>query len=479
MAERQTLGELLRRSGVAHDLLPGESPDADPIVSSVCEDSRHIRAGAVFCCLCGLRYDGHDFAAAAAAAGAAALVVQRPLSVRLPQVVVPDVRIALGPLALALAGSPQEHLDLIGVTGTNGKTTVARFLGAILEAEGRRCAVVGTLGGALTTPVATELARILSQERAAGAGAAVLEVTSHALRQKRVEGLRFAAGVFTNLSPEHLDYHDTMEDYFAAKRSLFEAGRTQIPVVCTDSTWGRRLADELGDDARRCSVADAEVLVATARLSRFRWQGIEVALPLGGAVNVANAVTAASTAQALGIGLQAIRVGLEQPARLPGRFEVVAETPVVVIVDFAHSPAALEQLLCAGRILAPAHARLTVVFGCGGDRDPTKREAMGSIASRLADRVVVTSDNPRSEDPRRIAQQIMAGVPAGAGEVELDRRRAIASALGDAAVGDVVIVAGKGHERIQIIGDRAFPFDDREVVRELLAARAPEEVVGR
>ena len=482
MVEQVTLGELLRRSGVAHDLLAGDAGNADPFVSAVREDSRQVRPGDVFCCLAGLRYDGHEFAAAAADAGAAALVVQRPLDVALPQVLVPDVRGTLGPLALAREGMPQEHLELIGVTGTNGKTTVTHLLGAILEAQGRRCAVVGTLGGALTTPVAADLARILSTERAAGAEAAVLEVTSHALRQKRVEGLRFAAGAFTNLSPEHLDYHHTMEDYFAVKRSLFEAGRTRIPVVCTDSSWGRRLADDLGEGVRRCSAGDAEVLVATARYSRFRWQGLDMTLPLGGAVNVTNAVIAASLAQALGVGSQAIRAGLERPQRLPGRFEVMAESPVAVIVDFAHSPAALEQLLSAGRVLAPAHARLTVVFGCGGDRDPTKREAMGAIASRLADRVVVTSDNPRREDARRIAEQIMAGVPdseARKAEIVLDRRRAIGTALEGADEGDVVIVAGKGHETVQIIGEEAFPFDDREVVRELLAAAEPQGVAGR
>ena len=484
MVEQMTLGELLRRSGLAHKLLAvaGDAGDADPFVSAVCEDSRQVRPGDVFCCLAGLRHDGHEFATAAADAGAAALVVQRPLSLALPQVLVPDVRAVLGPLALAREGMPQEHLELIGVTGTNGKTTVAQFLSAILDAGGRRCAVVGTLSGTLTTPVAGDLARILAEERAAGAEAAVLEVTSHALGQQRVEGLHFAAGVFTNLSPEHLDYHGTMEDYFAAKRSLFEAGRTRIPVVCTDSSWGLRLADELGHGVRRCSASEAEVLVATARSSRFRWQGLEMDLPLGGAVNVTNAVIAASTAQTLGVEPQVIRAGLERPQRLPGRFEVMAESPVAVIVDFAHSPAALEQLLCAGRVLAPAHARLTVVFGCGGDRDPAKRGAMGAIASRLADTVLVTSDNPRHEDAQRIAEQIMAGVPAsqgGAAEIVLDRRRAIGAALEGAAEGDVVIVAGKGHETVQIIGEEVFPFDDRVIVRELLAATESQGVAGR
>ena len=471
MAESATLGALLRRAGIACELrFPAAAPALDPPVGAVCEDSREVAAGALFCCMPGHSRDGHDFAAAAAAAGAAALVVERAVPVALPQAVVADVRAAVGPLALARAGSPQEHLELAGVTGTNGKTTVTHLLGAVLEAAGVRCATIGTLDGHLTTPRATDLARRLAAARRAGADAVALEVSSHGLSQKRVEGLRFAAAAFTNLSPEHLDYHRDIEDYFGAKRALFEPDRTAISVVCTDDAWGRRLAAGIGGDVRRCSLDDAEVLDASARHSRFRWQGTEVFLPLGGAHNVANAVVAATAAQALGAAPADVREGLEGAPALPGRFEVVAESPATVIVDFAHSPAALEQLLSTGRTLAPVHARLTVVFGCGGDRDTGKREAMGAIASRLADRVIITSDNPRREDPASIARAVVAGTGATGAEIELDRRRAIAAALDGSAEGDVVIVAGKGHETVQIIGERSLPFDDRAVVRELLAA---------
>ena len=470
MARGPTLRELLRRSGIPHRLRPGApTAVADPIVTAVCEDSREAVPGVLFCCLGGGTHDGHTFAAAAAEAGAVAVCVERPAPVALPQVVVPDTRAALGPLALAAAGSPQEDMDVVGVTGTNGKTTVTRLLSAILRA-GERCSMaVGTLDGPLTTPRATEVARRLADGRSGGVRTAVLEVSSHALSQKRVEGLRFAVAAFTNLSPDHLDYHADMDDYYRTKRTLFEENRTALAVVSTDDAWGRRLAGEIDGEVRRCSRRDAAVTEASARHSRFRWRDVEVSLPLGGSHNVANAVVAATVAEALGVAVADIRAGLEGPHDLPGRFEVVASEPVTVIVDFAHSPAALEQLLSAGRSLVPAHARLTVVFGCGGDRDTGKREAMGSVASRLADRVIITSDNPRAEDPARIARAILAGADSEA-EVELDRRTAIDAALGAAGGGDVVLVAGKGHESSQIVGDQRLPFDDRAVVREILAA---------
>ena len=461
----------MRSSRISHDLqLAAGDPEAGPAVTAVYEDSREVVAGGLFCCLRGESHDGHDFAAAAAAAGAAALVVERPVPVALTQVLVADTRAALGALALAGAGSPQDHLDIVGVTGTNGKTTVTGLLSSALEAGGRRCVTVGTLDSALTTPRATELARRLAAALAGGAGAAVVEVSSHSLTQRRVEGLRFAATVFTNLSPEHLDYHRDMEDYYRTKRTLFEVHRTAIGIVCTDDSWGRRLAGELSGDVRPCSLSDAQVLDISARRSRFRWRNVEISLPLGGLHNVANAVVAASAAEALGVAVADIREGLERPPSLPGRFEVIAEDPAVVIVDFAHSPAALEQLLSAGRSLVGARSRLTVVFGCGGGRDASKREVMGSIASRLADRVIITSDNPRQEDPALIAEAVSAGVDSGGAEIELDRRIAIGSALSAASRGDVVVVAGKGHERFQIVGERCLPFDDRAVVRELLAA---------
>ena len=471
MSEPQALRALVLRSRVAGRLhIPSGVVAEDPLITAVCEDSREAQAGFLYCCVPGRSVDGHDFAQPAAGAGAAALVVDRALPVALPQLVVRDVRAVVGPLALAAAGSPHEHLEMAGVTGTNGKTTVTHLLAGILERAGRHCVAIGTLSGTLTTPRATELARRLAAARQAGARAAALEVSSHGLSQKRVEGLRFAAAAFTNLSPEHLDYHQDMEDYFEAKRTLFESARTAVSVICTDDGWGRRLAAEISGEVRRCSIGDAEMLEAAAHRSRFRWRGIEISLPLGGAHNVSNAVVAATLADALGAGPVEIAEGLRRAPHLRGRFEVVAESPAVVIVDFAHSPAALEQLLSAGRSLLPAHSRLTVVFGCGGERDEGKREAMGAIASRLADRIIITSDNPRGEDPASIARSIMAGAQGAAVELELDRRRAIAAAVAGARQDDVVIVAGKGHETAQVIAGRSLPFDDAAVVRELLGA---------
>lgn len=474
MAEPMTLVSLQRRSRLGGRLhLPAGVRSEDPEISSVCEDSRQVRSGALFCCVPGRSVDGHDFAAEAAAAGAAALIVERAVPVKLPQLVVAEARAAVGPLALAAAGSPQEHLELAGVTGTNGKTTVAHLLCSALAAAGRRCVTVGTLDGGLTTPRAAELARRLAAAKAAGADAAAVEVSSHGLAQRRVDGLRFAVAAFTNLSVEHLDYHRDMEAYYRAKARLFEDARSAVAVVCTDDRWGRRLAGEVTGDLRRCSRSDAEILETAAGRSLIRWRRQEIALPLGGAHNVANAVVAATVAESLGVSPAAIAEGLQGAPRLPGRFEVVAESPATVIVDFAHSPAALEQLLSAGRSLLSAPCRLTVVFGCGGERDKGKRGAMGAIASRLADRVVITSDNPRSEDPASIAAAVMAGAAGGAAEVVLDRRRAISAALDGAGPRDVVVVAGKGHETQQIIGGRSLPFDDAAVVRELLG-RPPE-----
>ena len=464
------LGELLRRSGTAGRLhVPAGVERADPPVASVCEDSREVRQGSVFCCIPGLSLDGHDFASAAASVGAVALVAERPVEVPLPQIIVPDARAALGPLVLARQGSPQERLRLAAVTGSNGKTTVAHLLGGILGAAGGECAVMGTLDGALTTPRAGDLARRLAAAAAGGAQSAVLEVSSHGLSQKRVEGLHFAVAAFTNLSVEHLDYHRSMEEYFEAKRTLFEPSRTAVAVVCTDDDWGRRLAAEVRNDLRVCSIQDAEVIEMDARSSRFRWRGLDLVVPLGGMHNVANAVVAATSAEALGATPPQIVEGLKRCGALAGRFEVVADAPAVVIVDFAHSPAALEQLLSAGVALAAERSRLTVVFGCGGERDRGKRAAMGAIASRLADRVIVTSDNPRSEDPAQIAGEITAGMPPGGVEVQLDRRLAIAAGIDGAGPGDVVIVAGKGHETRQTAAGRSLPFDDRIVVKELLA----------
>ena len=451
-------------------------PDRDPDLTAVVHDTRAVVPGALFCCVRGSRADGHDLAAGAVAAGAAALVVDHELAVDAPQLVVDDVRAALGPVAAAFWDHPSRHLAVVGVTGTAGKTTLTHLLAAVLGAAGRPCGVIGTLSGARTTPEAPELQARLAERRRRGDAAVAMEVSSHALDQGRVDATRFAAAVFTNLSPEHLDYHGTMEDYFAAKARLFRPAFTGTAVVCRDDGWGRRLAASL-EEAGELAVAtygldDAAGVRLTPRGASFRWRGRAVELALAGRFNVRNALGAATAAAALGVDDATITRGLAAARPVAGRFEAVElGQPFTVVVDYSHKPDALEQALSAARELVAPGARLAVVFGAGGDRDAAKRPLMGEVAARLADRVVITADNPRSEDPAAIIAAIEAGVPAGTAAevaVEPDRRRAIAGAVRTAGPGDVVVIAGKGHETTQVIGDRSLPFDDREVAREAL-----------
>jgi UDP-N-acetylmuramoyl-L-alanyl-D-glutamate--2,6-diaminopimelate ligase len=445
----------------------------------VVHDTRAVAPGALFCCLRGSRADGHDLAPAALTAGAAALLVDHALPLDAPQLVVGDVRAALGPVAAAFWDHPSRHLTVAGVTGTAGKTTVTHLLAAVLSAAGRPCGVIGTLSGARTTPEATELQALLAEHRRRGDAAVAIEVSSHGLDQGRVAATRFAVAVFTNLSPEHLDYHGTMEAYFAAKSRLFTPAFTPVAVVCRDDPWGRRLLGGLEAAGRPAAVAYGLADAADVRLTpagaSFRWRGQAVELALLGRFNVVNAVGAATAAAALGVDEATIAHGLAAAPPVPGRFEAVdAGQPFTVVVDYSHKPDALDQALRSARELVAPGGALAVVFGCGGDRDRAKRPVMGEVAARLADRVVVTSDNPRSEDPLAIIAEIRAGIPGDARgvDVEPDRRRAIEGALAAAGTGDVVLVAGKGHETTQVVGDRALPFDDREVARAALGPTA-------
>ncbi len=453
--------------------------DTDPELTSIVHDTRDVAPGSLFCCVRGARVDGHDLAVAALDAGAAALVVDHALPVAAPQLVVPDVRRAMGPLAAAFWGQPSHDLVVVGATGTSGKTTVTHLLQAVLQAAGLPCGIIGTLSGARTTPESTELQSLLAGERDAGRRAVAMEVSSHGLELHRVDGTRFAAAVFTNLSQDHLDFHHTMDAYFAAKAALFTPAFTDRAVVCADDPWGRRLLDQLRDvtglDARPYSLDDASEVRLSPTGASFRWRGEPVELRLAGRFNVTNAVAAAAAAESLGIAPDVVTRGLSAAPPVPGRFGAVdAGQSFAVLVDYAHKPDALDKALQAARELVDTGGRLTVVFGCGGDRDAAKRPLMGGVAARLADRVVITSDNPRSEDPQAIIDEVRAGVPSGAPPVtaEADRRRAIELALAEARAGDVVVIAGKGHETTQTIGDTVVPFDDREVAREALAALA-------
>jgi UDP-N-acetylmuramoyl-L-alanyl-D-glutamate--2,6-diaminopimelate ligase len=453
------------------DVLRAQGDLGAAVITEVTHDSSAVRPGALFCCLVGSSTDGHAFAPGAIAAGASALLVQRLLPLDVPQVVVADTRAAMAPVAAAFYDHPSRRLAVAGVTGTNGKTTATHLLRSILEADGRSAAVIGTLSGARTTPEAPELQRRLAELAADGTSAVALEVSSHALVQHRVDAIWFEVVAFTNLSQDHLDYHRTMQEYFSAKASLFRPNRARVAVINVGDPWGRNLADSLRNrlPVRPFSLDDAVDLRMTRDGSTFRWEGELVRLHLSGDFNVINALAAASAARELGVGPTAVAAGMETVVSVPGRFERVdGGGPVAVVVDYAHTPAGLEHVLGAARSLAGG-GRVLVVFGCGGDRDRAKRPAMGEAATRLADLAVLTSDNPRSEDPLAIIEEVRAGVRRPEVlVVEPDRRTAIALALSRSRAGDVVVIAGKGHETVQVSAAGAVPFDDRQVAREEL-----------
>jgi UDP-N-acetylmuramoyl-L-alanyl-D-glutamate--2,6-diaminopimelate ligase len=459
-------------AAVRGDTLVLEPPDSGAVdITAVVHHTRAVGDGALFCCVPGATIDGHDLAAEAAAAGATALLVEHRVASDLPQVVAGSVRGALGPVAAAFWGHPSDDLVVVGVTGTSGKTTTTHLLGAVLEAHGWPTTVLGTLSGPRTTPEAPELQARLAAERDAGRRAVSMEVSSHALAMGRVRGTRFAVAVFTNLSHDHLDFHGDLDAYFEAKAALFTPAYSAAAVVNRDDERGRELLRRSEVPTQAYGLADADELVVGATGCSFRWHDEPVTLPLGGRFNVSNALAAATTAAALGVPPATVAAGLQAAAAVPGRFEAVDEgQPFAVLVDYAHKPGALAGALEAARDAAGG-ARVLVVLGAGGDRDPSKRPEMGAVAGRLADRVVLTSDNPRREDPLAIIEAIRAGLPPEASAtVEPDRRAAIAQALGEARPGDVVVIAGKGHEDVQVVGERSLPFDDREVARDALRA---------
>lgn len=433
-------------------------------VRDLAYDARAVTDDSVFFAVPGERADGHDFAAEAVARGAVALVVQRGLDLPVPQLVVRDSRAAMASAADVFFGEPSRELEVVGVTGTSGKTTTCHLLFAILAAAGRRPGLLGTVearvggerrGVVRTTPEAIDLQRLFREMLDAGDRSCAMEASSHASVLHRLDHVRFAVLVFTNLSRDHLDFHGDMESYFEAKRRLFLVEPRPVAVVNVGNEYGRRLAQEL-PDAITFAGDDAGAL-----------DGIE--LRLQGRFNVENALGALNAAWALGIDDESIRRGLQSVRGVPGRFESVdAGQPFHVIVDYAHKPDALEKVLRAARELA-GDRRVVCVVGAGGDRDRGKRAVMGRLVSGLADLAIVTSDNPRSEDPEAIAAEIVSGAD-GEVEVELDRAAAIRRAVGLAAPGDVVLIVGKGAEQGQEFADRTVPFDDRAAAREALEA---------
>jgi UDP-N-acetylmuramoyl-L-alanyl-D-glutamate--2,6-diaminopimelate ligase len=460
------------------DLMGGGAPEVE--ISALAYSSNSVTPGALFFCVPGFTSDGHDFAPEAVRRGAAALITERKLDLGVPELVVDDVRAAMGPAAARFYGDPTAKLDVVGVTGTNGKTTTAFLVRHLLEAAGRQAGLLGTVkrvvggieeGVERTTPEAIDLQATLKRMLDSGDRAVAMEVSSHALELGRVAGIRFACRVFTNLTQDHLDFHETMDAYFAAKRRLFDVPGPS--VVNVDDEHGRRIAAEV-DTVTFAIENDADY---RAREIEFDFAGsrftldtpdgaIEIESPLPGLFNVLNVVGAIAAVRSLGVE----EISLEGFERVPGRFEPVDEgQDFGVLVDYAHTPDSLENVLRTARELT--RGRLHVVFGAGGDRDPTKRPLMGRAARELADRVLVTSDNPRSERPEAIIDQVMEGAGPEA-ERDADRRRAIGRAIAAAEPGDVVVIAGKGHEQGQEFEHgRKEPFDDRTVAREALRSR--------
>ena len=468
--------------------------DQGIVISSVVHDSRQVTSGSLYACLRGEHFDGHGFAGDAVRAGATALLTDHPIEVftaaddgdvfAVPQIVVDDTRLRLGPIAAEISGHPSRALATVGITGTNGKTTTAALIASILEAAGRPCGVVGTLYGARTTPEAPELQMVLRGFVDSGRTAAVLEVSSHALAMHRVDGTEFDAMVFTNLGHDHLDLHGSQEEYFRAKARLFTPSFGRLGIINVDDAYGQLIADTARADGEvrvvTYSLSDVSEVEVTATTHRYVWRSRLVEVPLGGDFNVANSLAALTTAAEVGIDLDVAVSGVANLAAVPGRFEVIATDEsrhrgITVIVDYAHTPDGLSRVLDAARAVVAGSGTLTVVFGCGGNRDRAKRPEMGAVASRGADRVVITSDNPRDESPQAIIDEILAGIDAGV-RVDvvtlIDRRAAIAEAVSSAGAGDVVVIAGKGHESTQEFGDRVVEFDDRAVVRDFLGAQS-------
>lgn len=484
----------MNREGVAIATLLARLPESTHLegnpsctVREIVVDSRRAQPGALFVALRGEHSDGHAFIDNAIANGACAVVVEsgHTVSAR-PGVVtltVEDSRRALSALAAAFYGDPSHALDVVGVTGTNGKTTTTRMIAAIADAAGYPCGVIGTVGAAFgkhawrleqTTPLPNELHSLLAQMRDLGARICAMEVSSHALALERVEDVNFSCAVLTNVTRDHLDFHGTPHAYAAAKRRLFEMARAA--VLNADDAFGAAWAVELQGRIpvltygleSPANLTARDVAVSASGVS-FTLDGSRIVLPLPARFNVENALAAVGVARMLGIDDAVSAKGLHALARVPGRMERLGGNDVDVIVDYAHTPDALEQALRAVR--EGAGGGLAVVFGCGGDRDHGKRPEMGAIAARFADRIYVTNDNPRTEEPQAIADAIAAGIGKHSFVIELDRAAAIERAIHEARPGDVVLIAGKGHEDYQLIGDRVLAFDDASVARAALARR--------
>lgn len=476
--------------------LTGDSALAGTEISNLVFSSSDVGPGSLFFCVKGFASDGHDYAADAVSRGAAALICERPMNLGVPESIVGDARAAMPRLARRFYGDPSAGIDVVGITGTNGKTTVGYLIRQILEAAGRPCGLVGTvewvIAGAAspavrTTPEAIELQRALRAMVDGGDRACAIEVSSHALELGRVDGVSFAAAIFTNLTQDHLDFHSSMEEYFQAKRVLFEKTSGAL-IVNIDDQYGRRIAADFDCITYSAAGASADYRATEIQFdatgSRFICEtangSMPVSIRLPGSYNVANALSALAACVSLGVSPAVAVAALATASGAPGRFEVIEnDAQFDVVIDYAHTPEAIENVLSAASGLA--HGKLIAVFGAGGDRDAVKRPLMGAAAARTADVVIVTSDNPRSEDPALIAAAVHAGAEATAElsgarvEVELDRHSAIERAVAEAAPGDLIVICGKGHEQGQEFENgRKVPFDDATVAREALQRMGAE-----
>jgi UDP-N-acetylmuramoyl-L-alanyl-D-glutamate--2,6-diaminopimelate ligase len=445
------------------------------VFSGITQDSRNVEPGDILCCVRGDLFDGHQFISEAITRGAVAVLVDHvdeSIESSVVQIVVADVRPVLGRIASAAFRHPASSLKMIGITGTNGKTTTASILGSLLKAHGGSVHVMGTLTGARTTPESIDLHAQLRSCVDSGIDHVVMEISSHALEHHRVDGIVFDMAIFTNLGHDHLDFHGTMENYFVAKRKLFTSERTRAAVVNADDPYGLQLETEAVVPTSSYSLSDVSYVEISASTVSLTWRNLDIRLPIGGSFAVMNALAAMTAASALGVPDDRIIMGCASVQTVPGRFESVPnDADIDVVIDFAHTPEALAGLLVSAREIA--RAGLMVVFGCGGDRDNAKRPLMGAIASRGADVVIVTSDNPRSEDPEHIIAEIMAGVVVNHASVSsiVNREKAIESAILGAKRGDMVVIAGKGHETTQEVKGEMTASSDVAIAARALRIR--------
>ena len=473
---RHSVSPLSIDSLVMHaDIVATIAGDRNVVLTGITQDSRNVETGDILCCVRGESFDGHQFIGEAISRGAVAVLVDQideSIDTSVAQIVVSDVREVLGRIASAAFRHPASSLKMVGITGTNGKTSTASILGTLIEAYGGSVYVMGTLTGTRTTPESIDLHAQLRSCVDAGIDHVVMEVSSHALEHHRVDGIVFDVAVFTNLGHDHLDFHGTMENYFSAKRKLFTSELARVAVVNGDDVYGLQLHKDAVIPTSTFSLANVRDVVVTASHVSFTWKSLDVRLPIGGSFAVMNALAAIAAASELGVPDEHIVTGCASVQTVAGRFELVPnDVDIDVVVDFAHTPEALEGLLVNAREIT--RGRLIVVFGCGGDRDHAKRPLMGDIASRRSDMVIVTSDNPRSEDPDRIISDVISGVEVNRAMVSsiVNREKAIESAILGAKRGDMVVIAGKGHETTQEANGVLTPSSDVVIAAGVLRIR--------